>query len=341
MKVAVFSSKSFDREYLAAANTATRHDLLFLEAALNEQTSRLAGGCLGVCVFVNDSLNRHVLKSLAGQGVRLVALRCAGFSNVDLSAADDLGMTVLRVPAYSPHAVAEHAVGLILSLNRKLHRAYARVREHNFSLEGLMGFDLCGRTVGIVGTGRIGAVVGQILTGFGCRILAFDPVENPDVLSLGAEYVSLDELARRSDIITLHCPLMQQTRHLVDEPFVERMKPGAMLINTSRGALIDTKVVVEGLKSGRIGYLGIDVYEEEDALFFRDLSDVVIQDDVFSRLQTFPNVLITAHQAFFTREALSNIAETTMQNMSVFESGDVPGAHRVRGEFAPSSTVVG
>ncbi|MFQ5591806.1 MAG: 2-hydroxyacid dehydrogenase [Phycisphaerae bacterium] len=333
MNVAIFSTKSFDREFLEAANTAPAHELVLLETALNEQTYGLAGGCPAVCVFVNDSLNRCVLMGLADQGTRLVALRCAGFSNVDLGAADDLGFTVLRVPAYSPHAVAEHTVGLILSLNRKLHRAYARVREQNFSLEGLMGFDLRGRTVGIVGTGRIGAVVGGILAGFGCYILAYDPVEDPDFIAMGAEYVSLQELAGRSDIITLHCPLMRQTQHLVDEAFVERMKPGVMLINTSRGALIDTKAVVEGLKSGRIGYLGIDVYEEEGDLFFRDLSNAVIQDDVFSRLLTFPNVLITAHQAFFTREALSNIAETTIQNITSFERGDVPSENRVGSEF--------
>ena len=341
MKVAVFSAQSFDRQFLEAANTGPGHELLFLEAALNEQTFGLAGGCPAVCVFVNDVLNRCVLTSLADQGVRLVALRCAGFSNVDLGAADELGFTVLRVPAYSPHAVAEHTVGLILSLNRKLHRAYARVREQNFSLEGLMGFDLHGRTVGIVGTGRIGTVLGRILTGFGCDILAHDPVESPDFIEMGARYVSLQELAGRSDIITLHCPLVRQTQYLVDEAFVEQMKPGAMLINTSRGALIDTKAVIGGLKSGRIGYLGIDVYEEEGDLFFRDLSNEVIQDDVFSRLLTFPNVLITAHQAFFTREALTNIAETTIQNIAAFERGDVPSENRVGSEFVRESTSVG
>jgi D-lactate dehydrogenase len=270
---------------------------------------------------VNDRLSAEVVATLAENGVRLLTLRSAGFNHVDLRATARHGITVARVPAYSPHAVAEHAVGLILTLNRHLHRAFNRVREGNFSLDGLLGFDLHGRTVGVVGTGRIGAIFCRIMAGFGCRLLAHDPYPSEDAIAAGAAYVELSELLRDSDIITLHLPLTPTTHHLIDTAAVQRMKPGAMLINTSRGGLVDTVAVIEGLKSGRIGALGLDVYEEEADLFFEDLSSTVIQDDVFARLLTFPNVLITGHQGFFTAEALRNIAETTLANATAFETG--------------------
>jgi D-lactate dehydrogenase len=270
---------------------------------------------------VNDALDRTVLETLAAHGTRLVALRSAGFNNVDLAAARDLGITVARVPAYSPHAVAEHAVGLILALDRKIHRAYARVREGNFSLSGLVGFDLFGRTVGVVGTGKIGLAFARIMAGFGCRLLATDPARSTEAEGLGVRYVELDELLAGSDVVSLHCPLTPETRHLLDARRIRLMRRGAMLINTGRGALVETRAVIDGLKSGHIGHLGLDVYEEEEALFFEDRSQVVIQDDVFMRLLTFPNVIVTAHQGFFTREALHNIAETTLANVTAFERG--------------------
>jgi D-lactate dehydrogenase len=319
MRVAVFSTKAYDREFLERAN-AGRHELRFLEPRLQVETASLAAGVAAVCVFVNDDLDANVIVTLAKSGTRLIALRCAGYNNVDLAAARAHDLAVTRVPAYSPYAVAEHTVGLILALDRKLHRAYNRVREGNFALDGLLGFDLHGRTVGLIGTGRIGTVVVEILTGFGCRLLAFDPVPNDKCRSLGVSYVSLDELLSRSDILTLHCPLTGENRHLIDAPALQRMKPGAMLINTSRGALIDTLAVIEALKSGRLGYLGLDVYEEEEQIFFEDRSNLIISDDIFTRLLTFPNVIITGHQAFFTRDALENIAATTIRNLSEFET---------------------
>jgi len=330
MRVAVFSTKPYDRRFLEEANQG-RHALAFFEPHLAPETAPLAAGFAAVCAFVNDLLDEEVLRLLARGGTRLIALRCAGFNNVDLAAAAELGLRVARVPAYSPHAVAEHAVGLILALNRKIHRAYARVREGNFALEGLLGFDLDGKTAGVVGTGKIGAIVARILAGFGCRLLAFDPFPNPEVVARGARYVPLEELYAASDIITLHCPLTPGTHHLIDAGAVARMKPGVMLINTSRGGLVDTRAVIEGLKSGKIGFLGLDVYEEEADLFFEDLSGQVIQDDVFARLLTFPNVIITSHQAFFTEEALRNIASTTLANIADFEGGR-PLANEVRAE---------
>lgn len=321
MKVAVFNTKPYDRASLKAANRLSCHELIFLEARLALETAILAKGFQAVCVFVNDELDTRVLCLLAAGGTRLIALRCAGFNNVDLAAAHDLGMTVTRVPAYSPHAVAEHTVGLMLTLNRKIHRSIARVREGNFALQGLLGFDLHGRTVGIVGTGEIGAVVTRIMQGFGCRVLAYDPVRNPACEERGVQYLSLEELFRHSDIVTLHCPLTAATRHLINAGSIAQMKPGVMLLNTGRGALIDTQAVIEAMKDGKIGYLGLDVYEDEADLFFEDLSDQVIQDDVFSRLHTFPNAVITGHQGFFTEEALLNIAETTLANITAFESG--------------------
>jgi D-lactate dehydrogenase len=318
MRTVVFSTKSYDRLFLDEANRTHRHELMFVEPRLDAATAVLASEAQAVCPFVNDRLDATVLQRLAGFGVGLVALRCAGFNNVDLPTAGRLGISVARVPAYSPHAVAEHTVGMILALNRQLHRAFARVREGNFALEGLLGFDLNERTVGIVGTGKIGAVVARILNGFGCRLLAHDVAADQDCVSLGVRYVPLRELLAASDIVTLHCPLTPATRHMIDEAALSRMKHGAMLINTSRGALIDTPAVTNALKDGRLGYLGLDVYEEEADLFFENLSDRVLQDDVFARLLTFPNVLITGHQAFFTREALSNIAATTLANITAF-----------------------
>lgn len=319
MKVAVFSTKPYDRLFLEAKNSGFHHDLLFYEPRLTLATSVLANGAPAVCCFVNDQLDAAVLTALAQQGVRLIALRCAGFNHVDISAASELGLTVVRVPAYSPYAVAEHTVGLILALSRHLHRAYVRVRDGNFALDGLLGFDLHGQTVGIVGTGQIGAVVARILHGFGCHLLAYDPITNPACVDLGVNYIGLPELLAAADIVTLHCPLMPATHHLINAEQIARMKAGVMLINTSRGALLDTMAVTQALKAGQIGYLGLDVYEEEAELFFEDRSSAVIQDDVFARLLTFPNVLITSHQAFFTRNAMNAIAETTLANIAAFE----------------------
>jgi D-lactate dehydrogenase len=324
MKVAVFSTESYDREFLTAANADVGHDLTFYEPRLTAHTCALAAGFPAICAFVNDQLDAQTLAVLARAGVRLVAMRCTGFNNVDLRAAEQLDMTVTRVPAYSPYSVAEHAVALILGLNRRLYKAYNRIREGNFSLEGLMGFDLHGRSAGIIGTGKIGAVVAHILQGFGCSLLAYDVSENPEIKALGVRYVSKSQLFAESDIITLHCPLTPDTRHLIDAEALARMKRGVMLINTSRGALIDTKAAIRALKSGRLGFLGLDVYEEEADLFYRDLSSRVIEDDVFSRLLTFPNVIITGHQAFFTRNALEAIAHETLRNITLFERGERP-----------------
>jgi len=319
MRVAVFSTKPYDRHFLDFANASAGHELAYLEPRLTVETVALAQGMTAVCAFVNDSLPAAVLNPLARQGVRLVALRCTGFNNVDLVVAKKLGITVARVPEYSPHAVAEHAVTLVLALNRRIHRAYARVREGNFALEGLLGFDMKGRTVGVVGTGRIGATFARILAGFGCTILAVDPVPDPACIAAGVRYVDMSELLAASDIVSLHCPLTPATRHLIDAAALARMRPGAMLINTSRGAVIDTPAVIAALKDGRLGHLGLDVYEEEADLFFEDLSDKVIQDDVFVRLLSFPNVLVTGHQAFFTADALQGIAGTTIANITGFE----------------------
>lgn len=333
MKTAVFSTRTYDRRFLAAANEAagSPHELVFLEPHLDATTAGLAQEAPAVCVFVNDRLGGDTLERLAAGGVRLVALRSAGFNHVDLDAADRLGIAVARVPAYSPEAVAEHTLALILALNRKTHKAYARTREGNFSLEGLLGFTLHGKTVGLIGTGRIGMAAARILRGFGCELLAFDPAPDPAFQEVGGRYVQLRDLLAAADIVSLHCPLTPETRHLIDADAVGRMKRGVMLINTSRGAVVDTRAVIDGLKKGVIGSLGLDVYEEEADLFFEDLSDQVIRDDIFARLLTFPNVLITGHQAFFTAEALQAIAETTIANISSFERAGVP-AHPVSAE---------
>jgi len=326
MDVTVFSTKAYDRRFLNEANGAvgSPHRLRYLEPRLTLESAPLAGGETAICVFVNDVLDRAVLEVLAAGGTRMIALRSAGFNHVDLAAAAALGLSVGRVPAYSPDAVAEHTVGLILALNRKIHRAYARVREGNFALEGLLGFDLRGRTVGIIGAGKIGLAVARIMAGFGCKVLAYDPEPPLDLTRTGADTVILDELLTRSDIVSLHCPLTPDTRHLIDAQALARMKQGVMLINTGRGALVDTGALIEGLKTGRIGYLGLDVYEEEGDLFFEDLSDQILLDDLFARLLTFPNVLITGHQAFFTADAMQAIAATTIDNLSRFATEGLP-----------------
>ena len=323
MRVAVFSTKPYDERFLSAAG-GDRLDFTFLEARLTAATAPLASGHDVACAFVNDVVDAAAIEGLADAGVRLIALRSAGFNHVDLAAAAKFDIPVVRVPAYSPHAVAEHTVALILALNRQIHRAHNRVREGNFSLEGLLGFDLRERTVGLIGTGKIGAVVAEVLSGFGCRLIGYDPYPNDDVRALGVEYVELDELFAQADVISLHTPLTPDTFHIIDAEAVAKMRDGVMLINTSRGALVDTAAVIEALKSGKIGYLGLDVYEEEADLFFEDLSNRVIQDDAFSRLLTFPNALITGHQAFFTEEALAAIAETTVANIASFlENGSL------------------
>ena len=321
MRVALFSTKPYDRQFFEAADASARHELTFLTPRLTPETSPLAAGFPGVCAFVSDVIDRTVVDRIVDGGTRLLAMRCAGFNNVDLAAASERGLTVVRVPAYSPYAVAEHAVAMMLALNRQIHRAYARVREGNFALEGLLGFDMHGRTVGIIGTGQIGAVVARILNGFGCRLLAYDVRENDTCRQLGVEYCGLDDIYRQADIMTLHSPLTRDTFHMIDERALGLMKPGVMLINTSRGAVVDTPAVLRALKSGRVGYLGLDVYEEEADLFFEDRSNLLLADDILARLLTFPNVIITGHQAFFTREALARIAETTLANISDFEQG--------------------
>lgn len=320
MRIAVFSTKPYDRTFLDLANEAHQHELVYIDARLTVETAALAGGFLGVCAFVNDRLDSQVLQLLQAGGTRLIALRSAGFNNVSLPEAERLGMTVVRVPAYSPHAVAEHAVALVLSLNRMTFRAYNRIREGNFSLDGLLGFDLLGKTVGVIGTGKIGLIFADIMHGFGCKLLASDPFPSRDARDF-LSYVPLAQLLAESDIVSLHCPLTPDTDHLIDAQAVGQMKTGVMLINTGRGRVVDTRAVIDGLKSGKIGRLGLDVYEEEENLFFQDLSQRVISDDMFMRLTTFPNVLITGHQAFFTAEALTNIAETTLANISAFEQG--------------------
>ncbi len=324
MDIAVFSARPYDRRFLDAANARGAHRLRYLEARLDAATVAAAAGAQVVCAFVNDTLDAEVLGRLWTEGVRLVVLRSAGFNHVDLEAAARLGIAVGRVPEYSPHAVAEHTVALLLALNRKIPRAHARVREGNFALDGLLGVDLHGKTVGVVGTGRIGACFARIMAGFGCRLLASDPVPNPDCQALGARYVPLETLLAESDVISLHCPLTPATRHLINAAALAATKPGALLLNTSRGAVVDTAAVIAALKGGRLGGLGIDVYEEEADLFFRDLSGEVLHDDIFARLLTFPNVLITGHQAFFTVEALTAIAETTLDNVDAFAATGRP-----------------
>jgi D-lactate dehydrogenase len=331
MKIAFFDTRGYDQAAFTAANADFGYDLTFLEPRLTRQTATLAAGFDAVCSFVSDQVDRPALELLRAGGVRLIALRSAGYNHVDLVAADELGLPVVRVPEYSPYAVAEHAVGLVLALNRKIHRAHARVREGNFSLEGLVGFDLHGKTIGLLGTGRIGCAAARIFAGFGCRVLAFDPRPNQELIQTGVSYVTLQQVYREADVISLHVPLTPETHHLIGADALAQMKPGAMLINTGRGALIDSRALVTALKNGHLGFAGLDVYEEEEGLFFADLSDRVLQDDVLARLLTFPNVLITAHQGFLTREALGNIASTTLCNVQAFERG-TPLQNQVRAD---------
>lgn len=321
MKVLVFDAHQFEKEPLLEANSG-KHELSFIETHLNATTSRLVHSVDCVCVFVNDCVSREVLTDLKVRGVKLVALRSAGFNNVDIKAAEELGIKVVRVPEYSPYAVAEHAAGLILCLNRKIHKAYNRVREGNFSLDGLVGFDLHGKTVGVIGPGRIGKAFIKIMKGFGCHVLAYDKIKDETLAGeLGFHYSSLNDLLSSSDIISLHLPLNNETFHLINDDAFARMKKGTMLINTGRGGLVDTKALIRALKSGHLGAAGLDVYEEEEKFFFQDFSCEVVDDDILARLMTFPNVILTSHQAFLTADALKNIAETTMSNLAAFENG--------------------
>jgi D-lactate dehydrogenase len=329
MRIAMFSTKPYDRRTFEAASQGAR-DFLFLEPRLAAETAVLASGAPAVCLFVNDDASAPVLRALHAGGTRLILLRCAGFNNVDLREAARLGMTVARVPAYSPHAVAEFTVGLLLSLVRGIHRAYQRTRDGNFALEGLLGFDLHGKTAGVVGTGKIGALVARALAaGFGCRVLAHDVHRDAALEALGVRYVDIATLARESDIITLHCPLTPETRHMVRAETLARAKRGLVLVNTSRGGLVDAEAAIEALKTGQLGGLALDVYEQEADLFFEDLSNEILADDVIARLLTFPNVLVTGHQAFFTAEALRAIAETTLDNAAKVEAGRPLGAAEV------------
>jgi len=322
MNITFFSTQPYDKTFFENHNKDFGFTLSFLEVQLNEQTVSLAAAAEAVCVFVNDRVNETVISQLAQQGVKIIALRCAGFNNVDLQAAAANNMSVVRVPAYSPYAVAEHALALIMALNRKTHKAYNRVREQNFSLNGLLGFDLHGKTIGVIGTGNIGEVFAKIMLGFGCTVLAYDIHQNESLVQAGVVYLPLKDLLARADIISLHCPLNEHTRYLINDDTINLMKDGVMIINTSRGALIDTKTVIHGLKSGHISAVGIDVYEQEEKLFFRDLSEKIIEDDTIARLINFPNVLITAHQGFFTHEALTQIASVTLNNIKAFKKGE-------------------
>jgi len=320
MKVIFYNSKQYDKDYFNAANTDGQHSLIFLDAKLSLETALLAQDATVICVFVNDVVDAEVIACLAEHGVKLIALRCAGFNNIDLAAATKKGLKIVRVPAYSPNAVAEYTVGLMLALNRKIHRAYCQVREGNFSLNGLIGFDMANKTAGIIGTGKIGALVAHTLCAMSMNVLAYDPNVNQSCLDDGVKYVDLDTLFATSDVISLHCPLSPETHHIINAVAIEKMKKGVMLVNTSRGAVIDTSAVIAGLKTGKIGMLGLDVYEQEEALFFEDHSYEVITDDVFERLLTFPNTLVTAHQGFFTSDAMRNIATTTLVNITQFEN---------------------
>jgi len=320
MQVLVYDAHSYDREFLDAAG-GSEHTFSYTATTLDAQTAALAQGIPAICCFVNDDASEPILRQLAAGGTRLLTLRCTGFNNVDLAAAERLGMTITRVSAYSPYAVAEFAVGLLQTLNRKIHRAFNRTRENNFRLAGLLGHDVHGKTVGVIGTGKIGAVFARIMQGFGCAVLAYDVAQDPDCVAAGVRYTTLEELLAVADIISLHVPLMPATRHLINAGTLALMKPGAMLINTSRGGLIDTEALLGALRSGRLGAVGLDVYEEEEGVFFRDLSDKIMADEILARLMTFPNVLMTGHQAFFTHEAMTTIAETTVRNISDFAAG--------------------
>ncbi|MEM1445025.1 MAG: 2-hydroxyacid dehydrogenase [Planctomycetota bacterium] len=328
MKAAVFSTRKYDRAALSAA-VGDDIELKFHESRLIPETARLVEGCDAACIFVNDHADAEVIATFAKLGVRGIVTRSAGFNQIDLHAAESHGLPVLRVPAYSPHGVAEHALALIMTLNRRTHRAYNRVREGNFAIDGLMGFEMHGKTVGVVGTGLIGASMGRILMGMGCRVLAHDVRENDELKALGVEYHALPDLLPQADILTLHCPLLDSTRNLINDETLDLLPDHAMLINTSRGGLVDTGAVYAALRSGKLGALGIDVYEEEDALFFEDRSDEGVTDELIARLVALPNVLITGHQAFFTREAVDKIAATTAANLELIRDG-VPEQHERR-----------
>ncbi len=321
MKVAVFSAKRYDRDFLDAANASARHQITYFDADLQLETVSLAHGCDVVCIFVNDRADANVLEALSRGGTRLVALRCTGFNNVDLQTAARLGLKVVRVVTYSPYSVAEHAVGLILALNRKIHRAYNRTRDFNFALDGMMGFDLHGKTVAVVGTGKIGRVFTRIMLGFGCNVIGYDKHPSPEFEALGARYAQPGEIGDKADIISLHCPLTPETYHIINAKTLARGKRGALLVNTSRGALLDAEAAIESLQSGQLGGLAIDVYEQEAGLFYRDLSGTIISDEILQRLMTFPNVIVTGHQAFLTSEAISTISETTINSISEFAAG--------------------
>lgn len=319
MKTIIFSIQDYERPFFENINGDYDHELTYMEAQLSPDTAGLAKDHACICAFVNDDLGKKSIQRLAENGVKLIALRSAGFNHVDLEAADEHGLKVVRVPAYSPHAVAEHALCLMMALNRKVHRAYNRVREGNFALNGLMGFDMHGKTVGIIGTGKIGSRVAEILNGYGCRLLGFDVKKNPDCEKLGLEYTEPDKLFQEADIITLHCPLTPETEHLIDGEAIGKMKQGVQIVNTSRGGVVDTSAVIEALKKEKIGSVALDVYEEEGDFFFRNLSNKVIKDDQLARLLTFPNVIVTGHQAFFTHEALHGIVDTTLSNIQQVE----------------------
>lgn len=321
MKVACFSTKSYDKEGFDRLIGEYGHEFTYLEAKLDKKTVSLAEGFEAICSFVNDHLDETILKRMAEMKIKNIVLRCAGYNQVDLKKSSELGIRICRVPAYSPEAVAEHAVALLLTLSRKTHKAYNRVRENNFSLEGLTGFNLNGKTVGVIGTGAIGTAFCRIMKGFGCRILAYDLYENLDLKDSGVTYVSLEDLLKQSAIISLHCPLTPDTQHLINAKTLSMMPEGVVLINTSRGALIETKAVISALKKRKVGYLGIDVYEQEEHIFFQNLSEEILMDEEIARLMTFPNVLITGHQAFLTKEALAQISRVTLENLDELEKG--------------------
>ncbi|MCM8873132.1 MAG: 2-hydroxyacid dehydrogenase [Paludibacteraceae bacterium] len=329
MKIAVFSTQKYDREFLSAV--PTEHKFVFFEAQLNTDTVNLTQGFDGVCIFVNDHADSEIITELKNNGIKVIALRCAGFNNVDVKAAEKAGIRVVRVPAYSPEAVAEHAVALIMTLNRKTHKAYLRIKENNFSLERLTGFNIYGKTVGVIGTGKIGKAFCKIMLGFGAKVIAYDKFEDDEAKKLGIKYVTFEEVLKNSDIISLHCPLTPETKYMIDWEAFANMKDGVMLINTSRGALINTKDAILALKRGKIGYLGIDVYEQEEHLFYKDLSENIIPDDTIARLMSFPNVMMTSHQGFFTKEALTEIAATTVGNIDCVAQGK-PSPNEVKSE---------
>ncbi|NBC56784.1 MAG: 2-hydroxyacid dehydrogenase [Bacteroidetes bacterium] len=321
MKVAVFSTKPYDREVFETYNQNFQHELEYFDTSLNRQTTNLTRDFEAVIAFVNDNIDKAVIQKLAKNHIKMIALRSAGFNNVDIEAAEQYGIKVTRVPAYSPQAVAEHALALILALNRKTHKAYNRVKEGNFSLNNLIGFNVYGKTVGVIGTGKIGHAFCEVMLGLGCRVVAYDLHKQSTLEDKGVTYMSLDDLYNTADIISLHCPLVPATKHIINEKSIAKMKDHVMIINTSRGALIDTEDVIKNLKEKKVGYLGIDVYEQEENLFFEDKSEQIIEDDTLIRLISFPNVLITSHQAFLTHEALKEIAQTVLQNIDDFEQG--------------------